>query len=233
MQAILLFTILFLQTAGRTQTGSVAGELRAKDSSPAAGVRVTAREAPLPNATSKDPVFARITQTDAKGHYKLEDIPPGRHFITAGSLDFPTYYPGVSSTKEAEIIEVRAGAAIADKNFTVIGLSEFRLLLTRSPDGRVSGRLKGLSEDTLADLRVVMMLANPPNGPLKIRVALIKPDGTFEFTSIPRGNYALRVVRSRVADTIDVPYAPVVLTFEVIDADMPSLEVAVAPGDVR
>jgi hypothetical protein len=95
----------------------------------------------------------------------------------------------------------------------------------------VSGRVKGLPQDALADLCVVLMLANPPNGHLDILKTIIKADGSFEFTGISTGRYALRVVRAHTADTIDVPYAPVVLTFEVTDKDVRNLEFGYHSGE--
>jgi hypothetical protein len=75
------------------------------------------------------------------------------------------------------------------------------------------------------------MLANPPNGHLDILKTIIKADGSFEFTGISTGRYALRVVRAHTADTIDVPYAPVVLTFEVTDKDVRNLEFGYHSGE--
>jgi hypothetical protein len=219
----LLLVLLLPGITGLAQNASVAGEIRALDGTPTAGIRVAVREVPAGNSTSKESALARIGQTDTTGHYKLEDIPPGRYYITAGFVDLPTYFPGVSSTKEAQIVEVGPGAFLVNMDFALV----------RSPGAGVSGRVKGLPQDTLADLRVVLMLADPPNGPLKILNTIIKADGSFEFTGIPNGRYALRVVRARTAITIDVPYAPVVSIFDVIDKDVRGLELEITPEVVR
>jgi hypothetical protein len=217
----LLILVLFEGTA-RAQSGSVSGEIRSMDGSPAAGIRVAALEVPSAN-TTKEPVLARIVQTDNTGHYQLENVPPGRYYVTAGLVDSPTYYPGVSSIKEAQIVELGAGVVVVNLDFT----------LARSVGSRVSGRVTGLAQDTLADLRVVLMLANPPNGSLKIVDSVIKADGSFEFKAVSNGRYALRVVRSRTANTIDVPYAPVVSTFDVSDKDVLGLELRTSLDAVR
>lgn len=219
----LLLVLLLLESTGLAQNASVAGEIRSLDGTPTAGVRVAVKEVPALNATPKESALARIGQTDTTGHYKLENIPPGRYYITAGFVDFPTYYPGVSSIKEAQIVEIDPGAVLVHMDFKLV----------RSPGAGVSGRVRGLPQDTLADLRVVLMLADPPNGPLKILNTIIKADGSFEFTGISNGRYALRVVRARTADTIDVPYAPVVSTFDVIDKDVRGLELEINPEVVR
>ena len=121
------------------------------------------------------------------------------------------------------------GTALA-QNASVAG--EVRAL-EGPPAARVSGVVKGIPQDALPGLRVVLMLANPPNGPLKILNTIIKADGSFEFTGISKGRYALRVVRTRTAETIDVPYAPVVSTLEVIDKDVRGLELGISSADVR
>jgi hypothetical protein len=77
------------------------------------------------------------------------------------------------------------------------------------------------------------MLADPPYGSVKILNTIIKEDGSFEFKGISKGRYALRVVRARTAETIDVPYAPVVSTFEVIDEDVRGLTLDINPAVVR
>jgi hypothetical protein len=218
-----LLLVLLLQGTSPAQNASVAGEIRALDGTPAAGIRVAAKEVPRPNETSKESALARIAQTDKAGQYRLADIPPGRYYITAGFVDFPTYYPGVSSISEARIVEVVPGAMIVKLDF----------VLVHSAGAGVSGRVSGLPQDILGDLRVVLMLANPPNGPLKFLNSIIKADGSFEFKGVSRGRYALRVVRSRTASTIDWPYAPVVSTFEVIDKDVLGLELEVSPAVVR
>ena len=176
--------------------------------------------------------MARIGQTDQTGHYKLEDVPPGRYYITAGFVALPTYYPGVSSAREAQIVEVGPGTALVNLDFTLVRHWTMQLDF-RSSGGAVSGRVKGFPQDALADLRVVLMLANPPNGHLMILKSIIKADGSFEFTGISTGRYALRVLRTRTADTIDVPYLPVVSTIDLIDKDVRGLELEINPEAVR
>jgi hypothetical protein len=217
-----MLVLLLLLESTFAQNASVAGVIRALDGTPTAGIRVAVREVPVLNATSKE-ALARIGQTDRTGHYKLEDILPGRYYITAGLLDSPTYYPGVSSAKEAQIVEVGPGSVLVNLDFALV----------QSPGAGVSGRVKGLAQDTLGDMCVVLMPENLTYRPLKILTAIIKEDGTFEFTGISNGRYALRVVRSRFASTIDAPYAPVVSTFEVIDKDVRGLEVDIKPEVVR
>jgi hypothetical protein len=73
-------------------------------------------------------------QTDDSGRYRLENIPPGRYTIAAGLVDFPTFYPGVTSLTQARIITVTSGSTIAGVDFS----------LKRSTGIRVSGHVTGV-----------------------------------------------------------------------------------------
>src|SRR5947207_9210813 len=121
MKSLLLAVILLaqtpqqapLQTGQAGQTGTITGRLLAQNGTPAAGVRVIAMPAsdsakPSAAAGSDVPVLTSLTQADAAGRFRLENLPPGRYYILAGFLDFPTYYPGVMSTMTATAVSVTA-----------------------------------------------------------------------------------------------------------------------------
>jgi hypothetical protein len=79
---------------------------------PASGIRVAAMA--LQDA-SQDRVSASmvsITQTDAAGRYRLEDIPPGRYYIVAGRVDLPTFYPGVLEMTAAREILITPDSSL-------------------------------------------------------------------------------------------------------------------------
>ena len=78
----------------RTETATVSGVLRTSSGSPAAGIRVAATALPDPADPTPASALVSITETDAEGRYRLENIPAGRYYITAGRVDLPTYYPG-------------------------------------------------------------------------------------------------------------------------------------------
>lgn len=76
------------------RTGVITGQVRSPDGNPVAGIRVAAMEAPeMGTQDSAVSVLAGLTQTDAGGNYRLEDIPVGKYFVVAGSLDNLSYYP--------------------------------------------------------------------------------------------------------------------------------------------
>ena len=97
MAALLLNLLLFLQgiPIAQGQGGTVAGVLRNASGVPAAGVRVSAMAQPdSAQELSSAAALVSIAETDEAGRYRLENVPPGRYYIVAGRVDFPTYYPG-------------------------------------------------------------------------------------------------------------------------------------------
>ena len=92
-----------------TRTGVITGQVRLPNGDPVSGIRVSAMEAPeMGNQDSAVSTLAGLTTTDATGHYRLEDIPVGKYFIVAGSLDNLSYYPGsitVTSVTPAEHVD--------------------------------------------------------------------------------------------------------------------------------
>ena len=107
MNPLLLATILFLQGPVITrESGTITGRILSIEGVPAAGVRVTAMALREPGQAEGISVHSSITQTDGTGRYRLEDVPAGRYHITAGLLDAPTYYPGVSTLSTATVIVI-------------------------------------------------------------------------------------------------------------------------------
>ena len=107
MNAILLAIALFMQGANALQSnsGTISGVLKTAAGRPAVGVRVTAMavpQSPLDAVSSFSMVS--LSETDINGRYRLENIPPGRYYITAGSVDTPTYFPGTMELARGSIV---------------------------------------------------------------------------------------------------------------------------------
>ena len=99
------------------QTGSVTGIVRTTLGAPAANVRVTAlREEATDNALR---AMASLTQTDSSGRYRLDNVPPGRYYITAGRVDLPTYYPGTLDVTRGATISITSAGVVSDIDFIV------------------------------------------------------------------------------------------------------------------
>lgn len=111
-----LAQVPLLQTAG----GTLSGTVRTEDGKPAAGIRVAAMAAAnLVTGTGDAAALFSITQTDELGRYTLENVPPGRVFVTAGRVDLPTYFPGATSAATAVPIEVTSAVTLKDLDFLV------------------------------------------------------------------------------------------------------------------
>src|SRR5436190_1847679 len=118
MKTLLLVAALLAPVSAQTTTGIVSGEIRTRDGKPAVGVRVSVMAIPdaggPPNSGT---ALMSIGVTDNQGRYKLENILPGRYCITAGFVDLPTYYPGVSAVSGATPVQVLAGTPVTGINF--------------------------------------------------------------------------------------------------------------------
>jgi len=115
----LLFTLLLLvQVKTPTPVGIVSGAVLSSAGVPAAAVRVFAIPAGDPDkAAIAGSLLESLAQTDASGRYRLE-VPAGRYYIAAGSVESPTYYPNDTSIASARVITVGAGANVPDVNFS-------------------------------------------------------------------------------------------------------------------
>jgi hypothetical protein len=115
--ALLLASFLLLQ--GAQPRGTISGQIRAMDGSLAANVEVAALE--LEQYRIVDPfstILVSETRTDAQGRFRLERVPPGRYFITAGLTNSPSYFPGVKTPKEARSVTVAANEVLSGIDFT-------------------------------------------------------------------------------------------------------------------
>jgi hypothetical protein len=109
-----LLAMLLLGVAQLAPGKSVTGTVRLPGGGPAAGVRVAA----MP--TNEPSVLVSLALTDTNGKYVLEDVPPGRYFIAAGSVAFPTYYPGTFEQSAARVVSItQDGAAFSGIDFAL------------------------------------------------------------------------------------------------------------------
>jgi len=109
----ILLPLLILTQAN--PTGVVTGIVRNSMGMPAVGVRVYAVSEN--DAGKTGIVLESISQTDNTGRYRLE-IPAGRYYIAAGSVDAPTYFPGTSNVAAARVISITSSAVIDGIDFS-------------------------------------------------------------------------------------------------------------------
>lgn len=112
-----------------SESGTITGTLKTETGMPAAGVRIGAMAKPE-NATDLivTSALASIAETDAAGHFRLENIPPGRYLITAGRVDYPTFFPGTQDSTAGKVVLVKAGDSITGIDFAMNAIA------TRPPD---------------------------------------------------------------------------------------------------
>jgi hypothetical protein len=71
--------------------------------------------------------FESDVRTDGAGQYRIDRLPPGRYRIRAGPREAPTYFPGVRSAEDADIVPVTSNATYAGRDFTLLSSSGGKL----------------------------------------------------------------------------------------------------------
>src|SRR5688572_8566190 len=118
---VLLGLFFSLLVAQQADSGTVRGQIRNRDGTPAAAIRVALIDA-LTDAGGgirPDAPLSNISQTDSQGRYRLEGVEPGRYLIIAGPLNAANYYPGVTTPEEGTRVLVAAGREVAGLDFVV------------------------------------------------------------------------------------------------------------------
>jgi hypothetical protein len=149
---------------------------------------MTPREPGQPDGAS---IHASITQTDSAGRYRLENVPPGRYYITAGLIDAPTYYPGVSAFSAATVVVVEGRATKEGVDFQL-----------KIPVGmKVSGRMVILPTPRATPATVALIGGTT----FSAQETNVNPDGTFQFEKVLPGAYTLQ-------NFVGLPPVPVVVS---------------------
>ena len=123
-----------------SQTGSITGIVRTAAGTPASGIRVTALRVDMVADALR--AMASLAQTDSTGRYRLENVPPGRYYITAGRVDLPTFYPGTLDMTKGTVISVSSVALVSDIDIVVQDQST-TLPATRGGFGLRTGGAQG------------------------------------------------------------------------------------------
>ncbi len=183
MIGIVLTAVLFLQgvQTQQIQPGTITGRLSQRDGTPASAIRIAAVPIEEAEGDAGTPVMMGISLTDAEGRYRIENIPPGRYFIVAGLISFPSYYPNATSIKTATPVTVGEGATLAGVDF----------IMARSAGLTISGRL-GIPSTMQFRGATVMLNSQNPVGAPSINVSVqAGPNGKFEFPRLSPGSYRL------------------------------------------
>jgi hypothetical protein len=182
MGPLLLGVLLFFAQA----TGRVSGRITTPDGRPAANIRVMAM------AVEDVAVIIGSGQTDSSGNYRIDDLPSGRYYITAGLVDIPSYYPGVAQQSDATVVNVAARASLQRIDFVQV----------RPTSLKVSGRVVRTNVQPFQPMKgseVALYLRG--NLPLRTVTAA---DGTFEFQYVRPGTYDAYVIGPVTANRVPV-----------------------------
>ena len=125
------------------------------------------------------------TESKSDGSYCFTYLETGKYVVGALEEEPQTaesrlvgYYPGVSQLAQAQPIEVLSGNSSVPANF----------MLSREPLYSVRGYLRGAPRSLADSLQVVLI----PDGMdlfHAVEPANLDPNGVFEFSSVPPGNY--------------------------------------------
>jgi hypothetical protein len=126
MLGVFLQLILLLQgiPLPPNQGGTVTGVLTTAESRPAAGVRVAVMAQPEPGDVAGAAALVSLAESDDAGRFRLENVPPGRYYITAGRVEQPTFYPGTLEMGSGRIVTVASGETLSGVNFSIKDVSD-------------------------------------------------------------------------------------------------------------
>jgi protocatechuate 3,4-dioxygenase beta subunit len=163
------------------QSGVITGKILADDGKPIANIRVVAiaaSEDPTQRNPTRNAEMLSLGRTDADGKYRLENLPAGRYYIVADSLDSPIFYPGVTVAAGAQIVTLEANAVLEKQDFQLKSPFAFRVRgRVIRPEGEAGGMQVSLSTGGAAAL-----------------ITTTAADGSFEFPTVRPATYQVRVV---------------------------------------
>ena len=207
MKLALPTALLFIAAISVSQTSTaISGRVLNRDGSPAANIRVMAVSAQDSSLQSGREIVS-FAQADDAGNFRLESVPPGRYFITAGIVEAPSYYPGVDDSARATAVTLTAGSSLQGIDFLQVASQKISGKVIVLPGG-----------PPLKDGRGIQIRLMAANG--LAQYAKIAPDGTFEFSAVPRGTYDAMV-------NPGVLMLPVRIVVE--DHDIRGIELSVPP----
>jgi hypothetical protein len=149
------------------------------------------------NAGKRQPTTAGTATTNDLGEYRVFGLAPGKYYVSAGvaitataasmAVDrsaeprpdedyVSTYYPGVTDSSAAIMIEVAAGEQLRGIDMT----------LARRHTVRISGRVSAP-----APARMLILAPRSLLGALSLRMVRVDPKGEFEIRGVPPGSYSL------------------------------------------
>ena len=185
---------------------AITGRITDEFGDPVTDVVVQALRYQFVNGERQLVIAGRPSQTDDLGAYRVFGLMPGDYVLRASmrpnmpmgpgaadkeSIGYPgTYYPGVTDISQAQTLTAVLGQELSSIAFALVPA---RL-------SRISGTVMGSDGRPLSGA-MVMIRAHGGVGMAAVRMAMmgnagnnqVKPDGSFQLTNVPPGDYVLDV----------------------------------------
>ena len=204
--------------------GSVSGRIVDDVGEPVQGASVTLLVTRFLNGRQRLIHARPQTQTtDDHGEFRIYGVNQGRYILSASigettAADLPgygpTYYPGGGTAAEARYVNVRAGEQVAGLDFGLISAA------TASIRGRI---VDATGKPWTGRFNLL------PRSLVSARIdARIEPDGRFEFSNVPPGQYVIQADRGRRGGNIEGDFIAYPVT--VGRSDVTGLELHMSAG---
>ena len=214
------------------RAGTIPGRLLDEDGSPLAGAEIEALSL-RGGDRLQVPTHAGTARSDDRGQFRLTGLPAGQYLVVArdpsftavgdesGTLRYaPTYFPGVHTAADAQVVTVAEGAETAAIEFRLRIVRPSQLVGTMLPRDRralISGAVVLMPRDALVAM------------PLPPEDIEILPDGRFRFRNVAPGRYQIRA-RAEIGLKEPMLFGSYAVTVE--GQDITGIVMPLAPGAV-
>ena len=212
---------------------AITGRILDEFGDPMIDVQVEAMRYQFTNGERELAIAGRAAQTDDLGAYRIFGLMPGVYVVRASLRDVPinlaaeaeptaypsTYYPGVVDVGQAQIVNLSLAQELSSVAFQMV----------RARLSRVSGVVMSSDGRPLAGARVTIR-ARDGEDTRASRVNIgnqVSPDGSFQLTNVPPGEYVVDVQQRRDASLSPIEFASIPVS---VLTDIDNVVVVTTPG---
>ena len=174
------------------RAGALSGRVLDEQNQPLMRVQVRVLGRPYPGREFTSMGYGEMT--DDQGRYRLPGLQPGDYYVQAEGMHpagpsspdeesreayVPTFYPGTPNQAEASLLSLGIGEEITDLD----------IRLVRGRTFKISGLVLDAEGKPAGGAQVSVSFGSPGRGMNSGHVA--RADGTFEFVTLPPGDYVL------------------------------------------